>query len=190
MIPTPFHPSALPWLNRYAALGRPFAHHQPGQALPDPRWVATSDAAAADLGWPADWWTQPGALAAFSAGTAWPGMQTAATVYSGHQFGVWAGQLGDGRALLLGEVDGPNGPRELQLKGSGMTPYSRRADGRAVLRSSIREFLCSDAGAGAGGVGSAGTPRDGGNGLGRDAHGTEFPALRALRAFLSPRSRR
>jgi serine/tyrosine/threonine adenylyltransferase len=145
MIPTPFHPSALPWLNRYAALGRPFAHHQPGQALPDPRWIATSDAAAADLGWPADWWTQPGALAAFSAGTAWPGMQTAATVYSGHQFGVWAGQLGDGRALLLGEVDGPNGPRELQLKGSGMTPYSRRADGRAVLRSSIREFLCSEA---------------------------------------------
>jgi serine/tyrosine/threonine adenylyltransferase len=145
MIPTPFDPSALPWLNRYAALGRPFAHHQPGQALPDPRWVTTSDAAAAELGWPADWWTQPGALAAFSAGAAWPGMQTAATVYSGHQFGVWAGQLGDGRALLLGEVDGPNGPRELQLKGSGMTPYSRRADGRAVLRSSIREFLCSEA---------------------------------------------
>jgi serine/tyrosine/threonine adenylyltransferase len=145
MIPTPFHPSTLPWLNRYAALGQPFAHHQPGQALPDPRWVATSDAAAVDLGWPADWWTQPGALAAFSAGVPWPGMQTSATVYSGHQFGVWAGQLGDGRALLLGEVDGPNGPRELQLKGSGMTPYSRRADGRAVLRSSIREFLCSEA---------------------------------------------
>jgi uncharacterized protein YdiU (UPF0061 family) len=145
MMPTPFHPSDLPWLNRYATLGRPHAHHQPGQALPDPRWVATSDAAAVDLGWPADWWTQPGALEAFSAGVPWPGMMPAATVYSGHQFGVWAGQLGDGRALLLGEVDGPNGARELQLKGSGMTPYSRRADGRAVLRSSIREFLCSEA---------------------------------------------
>ena len=68
-----------------------------------------------------------------------------ASVYSGHQFGVWAGQLGDGRALLLGEVDSPAGPLELQLKGSGLTPYSRMGDGRAVLRSSIREFLCSEA---------------------------------------------
>jgi uncharacterized protein YdiU (UPF0061 family) len=66
-------------------------------------------------------------------------------VYSGHQFGVWAGQLGDGRALWLGEVDGPEGPQEIQLKGSGLTPYSRMGDGRAVLRSSIREFLCSEA---------------------------------------------
>lgn len=64
-----------------------------------------------------------------------------ATVYSGHQFGVWAGQLGDGRALLLGEING----QELQLKGAGKTRYSRMGDGRAVLRSSIREFLCSEA---------------------------------------------
>jgi uncharacterized protein YdiU (UPF0061 family) len=65
-------------------------------------------------------------------------------VYSGHQFGVWAGQLGDGRAILLGEVATP-GPLELQWKGAGLTPYSRMGDGRAVLRSSIREFLCSEA---------------------------------------------
>ena len=141
----PFIPSELPWLNRYTRLGAAFAHRQSGQPLPCPRWVATSDAAAAELGWPANWWEQEGALAAFSAGEPWPGMDPAATVYSGHQFGVWAGQLGDGRALLLGEVETPNGPREVQLKGSGMTPYSRRADGRAVLRSSIREFLCSEA---------------------------------------------
>lgn len=64
-----------------------------------------------------------------------------ATVYSGHQFGVWAGQLGDGRAILLGEIHG----QELQLKGAGITRYSRLGDGRAVLRSSIREFLCSEA---------------------------------------------
>jgi serine/tyrosine/threonine adenylyltransferase len=140
-----FDPAHLPWVNRYARLGMPFAHRQPGHALPAPRWVATSDTAAADLGWPTDWWQREGALAAFSAGTPWPGMETASTVYSGHQFGVWAGQLGDGRALLLGEVETPDGARELQLKGSGMTPYSRRADGRAVLRSSIREFLCSEA---------------------------------------------
>jgi uncharacterized protein YdiU (UPF0061 family) len=72
-----------------------------------------------------------------------------AAVYSGHQFGVWAGQLGDGRAILLGEAAAdsinPEATLELQLKGAGPTPYSRRADGRAVLRSSIREFLCSEA---------------------------------------------
>jgi uncharacterized protein YdiU (UPF0061 family) len=66
-------------------------------------------------------------------------------VYSGHQFGVWAGQLGDGRAILLGELAGADGPMEVQLKGAGLTPYSRMGDGRAVLRSSIREFLCSEA---------------------------------------------
>lgn len=69
-----------------------------------------------------------------------------ATRYGGHQFGNWAGQLGDGRAILLGEVVNVAGERwELQLKGAGPTPYSRNADGRAVLRSSIREFLCSEA---------------------------------------------
>jgi uncharacterized protein YdiU (UPF0061 family) len=71
--------------------------------------------------------------------------QPLAAVYSGHQFGVWAGQLGDGRAMLLGDVATPQGPMELQWKGAGMTPYSRMGDGRAVLRSSIREFLCSEA---------------------------------------------
>lgn len=74
------------------------------------------------------------------------GMQTYAACYGGHQFGHWAGQLGDGRAISLGEAVGPGGARwELQLKGAGPTPYSRTADGRAVLRSSIREFLCSEA---------------------------------------------
>jgi uncharacterized protein YdiU (UPF0061 family) len=68
-----------------------------------------------------------------------------ASVYSGHQFGVWAGQLGDGRALWLGEVAADGARYELQLKGSGRTPYSRMGDGRAVLRSSIREFLASEA---------------------------------------------
>ncbi|HVH33883.1 MAG TPA: protein adenylyltransferase SelO family protein, partial [Tahibacter sp.] len=75
-----------------------------------------------------------------------PGMQPYAANYGGHQFGQWAGQLGDGRAISLGEVVNRAGRRwELQLKGAGPTPYSRRADGRAVLRSSIREFLCSEA---------------------------------------------
>lgn len=68
-----------------------------------------------------------------------------ATVYSGHQFGVWAGQLGDGRAIRLAEARTAGGPWEIQLKGAGLTPYSRMGDGRAVLRSSIREYLCSEA---------------------------------------------
>jgi uncharacterized protein YdiU (UPF0061 family) len=74
------------------------------------------------------------------------GMEPFAANYGGHQFGHWAGQLGDGRAITLGEVVNAAGERwELQLKGAGPTPYSRSADGRAVLRSSVREFLCSEA---------------------------------------------
>ncbi|MBJ6109318.1 YdiU family protein [Hymenobacter sp. BT523] len=73
-------------------------------------------------------------------------MKPFAARYAGHQFGNWAGQLGDGRAMSLGELTGTDGRTwELQLKGAGPTPYSRRADGRAVLRSSLREFLCSEA---------------------------------------------
>ena len=76
-----------------------------------------------------------------------PGSRTAAQVYCGFQFGSFAGQLGDGAAIYLGEVINPtSGIRwELQLKGAGKTPFSRTADGRKVLRSSVREFLCSEA---------------------------------------------
>lgn len=74
------------------------------------------------------------------------GMDPYAMCYGGHQFGNWAGQLGDGRAINLGEVVNQRGERwALQLKGAGPTPYSRNADGLAVLRSSLREFLCSEA---------------------------------------------
>ncbi|WP_241544332.1 protein adenylyltransferase SelO, partial [Xanthomonas translucens] len=82
----------------------------------------------------------------FAGNALYPGMRPYAANYGGHQFGHWAGQLGDGRAIALGEALGADGRRwELQLKGAGRTPYSRGADGRAVLRSSIREFLCSEA---------------------------------------------
>jgi uncharacterized protein YdiU (UPF0061 family) len=82
----------------------------------------------------------------FSGNRLLPGMQPYASCYGGHQFGYWAGQLGDGRAINLGEVVNQQGQYlTLQLKGAGLTPYSRRADGLAVLRSSIREFLCSEA---------------------------------------------
>ena len=82
----------------------------------------------------------------FSGNQVLDGMDPYANCYGGHQFGGWAGQLGDGRAITLGEVIGQNQERwEIQLKGAGPTPYSRRGDGRAVMRSSVREFLCSEA---------------------------------------------
>ena len=135
------------WRNGFHALGTDFHTPLAPQPLPAPHWVARSAACAEMLGLPADWHTRApwNALAVFSGNALWPGMQPLASVYSGHQFGEWAGQLGDGRALLLGEIDTPNRPQELQLKGAGLTPYSRMGDGRAVLRSSIREFLCSEA---------------------------------------------
>ena len=75
-----------------------------------------------------------------------PHLKTYATAYAGHQFGNWAGQLGDGRAIFVGEIANKNGKKtELQWKGAGATPYSRHADGRAVLRSSVREYLMSEA---------------------------------------------
>ncbi|MEM7783601.1 MAG: YdiU family protein [Planctomycetota bacterium] len=82
----------------------------------------------------------------FSGNQLLSGMDPFAMCYGGHQFGHWAGQLGDGRAINLGEVLNDQGQHwTLQLKGAGMTPYSRTADGLAVLRSSVREFLCSEA---------------------------------------------
>ena len=116
----------------------------PALPLPEVHWVARSDELAAELGI-AEWLRSDAALQVLSGNAPAQELPSLATVYSGHQFGVWAGQLGDGRALLLGEIDSPLGAQEIQLKGSGLTPYSRMGDGRAVLRSSIREFLCSEA---------------------------------------------
>lgn len=97
--------------------------------------------------WPNAMTLGSGAAADFWAGgSSDSALQGTASVYSGHQFGVWAGQLGDGRAMSVGVVQDAFGrPQELQLKGAGLTPYSRMGDGRAVLRSSVREFLCSEA---------------------------------------------
>ena len=81
----------------------------------------------------------------FGGNSVLPGMDPFAMCYGGHQFGNWAGQLGDGRAINLGEVRTSTGYQTLQLKGAGPTPYSRTADGLAVLRSSLREYLCSEA---------------------------------------------
>jgi uncharacterized protein YdiU (UPF0061 family) len=111
-----------------------------------PRLVAHSAEVAERLGFDADTVADPAFAAVFAGNRLLPGMDPWAANYGGHQFGHWAGQLGDGRAISLGEALAADGSRhELQLKGAGRTPYSRGADGRAVLRSSIREFLCSEA---------------------------------------------
>lgn len=111
-----------------------------------PRLLAHSAEMAATLGFSAEDLASPEFAAVFAGNALLPGMEPYAANYGGHQFGHWAGQLGDGRAISLGEAVTAGGERwELQLKGAGPTPYSRSADGRAVLRSSIREFLCSEA---------------------------------------------
>ena len=111
-----------------------------------PRLLAHSREVAAELGFGEEDLASPAFAAVFGGNALLPGMQPYATNYGGHQFGHWARQLGDGRAISLGEaVLAVGRRRELQLKGAGPTPYSRGADGRAVLRSSIREFLCSEA---------------------------------------------
>ncbi len=153
----------------FASLGPAFLTRLDPTPLPTPQLLAHSPDLAAELGIPTGWWHTEQATQVLTGNRLLPGSQPYATVYSGHQFGVWAGQLGDGRAIVLGEVlgevqgqalnetaastdtgaAGATAPAipgwELQLKGAGRTPYSRRGDGRAVLRSSIREFLCSEA---------------------------------------------
>ena len=114
--------------------------------VPAPRLLAHSAEMAARLGIEESDVASPLFAEVFAGNALLPGMQPFAANYGGHQFGHWAGQLGDGRAISLGEAINAAGERwELQLKGAGPTPYSRSADGRAVLRSSIREFLCSEA---------------------------------------------
>ncbi|MBI1890620.1 MAG: YdiU family protein [Burkholderiales bacterium] len=144
----------LTFNHSFAALPPSFYTRLQPTPLPDPYLVCASEKAAALIGLdPAEFATKHFADV-FCGNRTLENALPLAAVYSGHQFGVWAGQLGDGRAILLGEVDSPNtrpsGTLELQLKGAGLTPYSRMGDGRAVLRSSIREYLCSEAMAGLG----------------------------------------
>jgi uncharacterized protein YdiU (UPF0061 family) len=112
----------------------------------EPRLLAYSSEVLADLGMSPEVVDDPRFAQVFGGNLLLEGMDAHAMCYGGHQFGNWAGQLGDGRAIALGELLDASGRRQmLQLKGAGPTPYSRTADGLAVLRSSIREFLCSEA---------------------------------------------
>ncbi len=131
--------------NRFARLGDTFSTPIAPQPLDAPRLVVASESAMALLDLGPEQAHDP-RFAEFCAGH-WlaPGSEPRAMVYSGHQFGVYNPQLGDGRGLLLGEVVNAAGDYwDLHLKGAGSTPYSRMGDGRAVLRSSIREFLASE----------------------------------------------
>lgn len=122
-----------------------FSHVTPTK-VSNPHLVAYAWEVAKELDLPKDICESKNFVEVFSGNQLLPNMDPYATCYGGHQFGNWAGQLGDGRAINLGEIVNSKGERwALQLKGAGRTPYSRNADGLAVLRSSIREFLCSEA---------------------------------------------
>ncbi|HEV2739387.1 MAG TPA: YdiU family protein, partial [Candidatus Elarobacter sp.] len=144
--------SELRFANSFAALGDAFSERRTPTGIPGARLVAFSPEAGALIGLRPGEESRPEFAELVSGNALIPGMEPVAALYGGHQFGVWAGQLGDGRAILLGEVrtDREACPElvegwELQLKGGGMTAYSRFADGRAVIRSTIREFLASEA---------------------------------------------
>jgi uncharacterized protein YdiU (UPF0061 family) len=110
------------------------------------RLIHVNPKAAALIGLDPAFFHDPAFVEIFSGHRPFPGGEPLAMVYSGHQFGGWAGQLGDGRALLIAQVRNAQGELwDVQLKGSGLTPYSRFGDGRAVMRSTIREYLCSEA---------------------------------------------
>jgi uncharacterized protein YdiU (UPF0061 family) len=123
----------------------------PPTPLPEPRLVAFNPAAARLIDLDPAQASRPEFAAVMAGNAPLPGGMSLSMLYAGHQFGVFVPQLGDGRAILIGQVRNDRGELwELQLKGAGKTPYSRFGDGRAVLRSSIREFLCGEAMAGLG----------------------------------------
>ena len=151
------------WQPGFAMLGPAFFTELTPAPLATPYPVSINAPFAIALGLAPEHLASAPVIQALAGNLPFVGSRPLATVYSGHQFGVWAGQLGDGRAILLGEIDTPSGPQELQLKGAGRTPYSRMGDGRAVLRSSIREYLGSEA-----------------------MHGLGIPTTRALSVIGSP----
>ncbi len=139
-LPADPHPANVP----HQAPGASFSRVAP-TATAAPQVLAVSNELAADLGFTDEQLASEEFRDMVTGNLVLPGMDSFAMRYGGHQFGNWAGQLGDGRAINLGELVTSTGRQTLQLKGAGPTPYSRSADGLAVLRSSVREFLCSEA---------------------------------------------
>jgi uncharacterized protein YdiU (UPF0061 family) len=136
----------FPFDNTYARLPERFFSRVAPTPVRDPHLVKLNRPLAALLGLDADRLDSPEGAQIFAGNAVPEGAASIALAYAGHQFGRFAGQLGDGRALLLGEVVGVDGlRRDIQLKGSGRTPYSRGGDGRAALGPVLREYLVSEA---------------------------------------------
>jgi len=138
--------TALPFDNSYARLPQGFFARRPPTPVAAPRLIRLNRALAEELGLDPDWLAGPEGVAALAGNAVPEGADPIAAAYAGHQFGQFVPQLGDGRAVLLGEVVDRNGRRrDIQLKGSGPTPFSRRGDGRAALGPVLREYLVSEA---------------------------------------------
>jgi serine/tyrosine/threonine adenylyltransferase len=138
---------SLTFDNTYARLSEAFyAKLHPTPFSEPPHLISFNAPAAKLIDLDPDEAKRPEFAAVFGGSMLIPGMEPLAMLYSGHQFGVYVPQLGDGRAILLGEARNDRGEKwDLHLKGAGLTPFSREGDGRAVLRSTIREYLCSEA---------------------------------------------
>ena len=131
--------------NSYARLGAGFFARTPPVPVARPGLIAVNGELATRLGLDPEWLRSPAGVAALAGNLVPPGADPIAQAYAGHQFGGLSPQLGDGRAVLLGEVVAPDGARfDIQLKGSGPTPFSRRGDGRAWLGPVLREYLVSE----------------------------------------------
>ena len=136
----------FPFDNSYARLPGRFYTKLAPTAVAAPVSVAVNEGLATDLGLDVDELRSPSGVQALAGNRPLPGAEPLAQVYAGHQFGGWSAQLGDGRAILLGEVVGADGKRrDIQLKGAGPTPYSRMGDGRAPLGPVLREYMISEA---------------------------------------------
>lgn len=136
----------LPFDNTYARLPPRFFVRQAPVAVPEPKLVRLNRDLALELGLDPDYLASPDGVAMLAGNRVADGSEPLAMAYAGHQFGGWSPQLGDGRALLLGEVIDRHGQRrDIQLKGSGRTPFSRMGDGRAVLGPVLREYMISEA---------------------------------------------
>ena len=135
----------IPFDNSYARLPARFHARLAPTPVERPRLIRLNRALALDLGLDPDWLAGPEGVAALAGNRVPEGAEPLAAAYAGHQFGNFVPQLGDGRAILLGEVIGREGRRDIQLKGSGPTPFSRHADGRAALGPVLREYLVSEA---------------------------------------------
>ncbi len=138
-------PDAL-LVKEYAGLGQPFVYAVPCTPLKsEARLIQLNDELAKSIGLQVDKLRTSEGISILTGQQPWPDYESIASVYCGHQFGVFVPQLGDGRAIVIAEIRKGADYKQLQLKGAGPTPFSRRADGRAVVRSSIREYVASEA---------------------------------------------